>query len=160
MCIWVHNRSYSAATWFGVLHRTSLINFNFTGVLSGTWRRPNAILYLGSHRQESLFNIRCVFSWSLQKWNTQLTCVFLIRSKKNKKFYLFTWNICKWKMILTAAVFVSTTFLVVKSHLLPTSNLFTFSQAYRSISSNHCFTLLNDSWSVQSYTTIIPCAPR
>ncbi len=43
------------------------------------------------------------------------------------------------------AVSKSTVFFCTKSHLLPTNNLFTFSHAYRSISFNHCLTLLNDS---------------
>ena len=54
---------------------------------------------------------------------------------------------------------VDTTRLPSRSHLLPTRSLFTFSHAYRSISWSHCFTLLKDSLSVTSYTTIIPCAP-
>ena len=40
---------------------------------------------------------------------------------------------------------VCTTFFEVRSHLLPTSILFTFSLAYRSISFIHCLTLLKDS---------------
>lgn len=40
--------------------------------------------------------------------------------------------------------------------LLPTSSLFTFSFAYRSISFSHCFTLLKLSWSVTSNTTMMP----
>merc|ERR1719223_666205 len=43
-----------------------------------------------------------------------------------------------------------TTRLEVKSDLLPTSNLLTFSQAYLSISCSHCLTLLKDSLSVTS----------
>ena len=55
---------------------------------------------------------------------------------------------------------VSTCFLETRSDLLPTSSLFTPSEAYLSISCSHCFTLLNDSLSVTSYTTMMPCAPR
>jgi len=40
----------------------------------------------------------------------------------------------------------------VRSTLLPTSILLTLSLAYRSISFIHCFTFVNDSWSVTSYT--------
>ena len=46
----------------------------------------------------------------------------------------------------TFAVVKSTTFLLVRSHLLPTSSLETLVLAYRSISCNHVFTLENDSW--------------
>ena len=46
----------------------------------------------------------------------------------------------------TFAVVKSTTFFVVRSLLFPTRSLLTFSQAYRSISCNHCLTLLKDSW--------------
>jgi hypothetical protein len=56
------------------------------------------------------------------------------------------WCAHHWqKTTRTLAVVKSTTFLVVRSLLFPTSNLFTFSHAYRSISCSHCFTLLNDS---------------
>lgn len=47
---------------------------------------------------------------------------------------------------LTFAVVKSTTFLFVRSHLFPTSNLLTFVLAYRSISCSHVFTLANDSY--------------
>jgi len=49
-------------------------------------------------------------------------------------------------LCFTFAVVKSTTFLLVKSHLLPTSNLLTFVLAYRSISWSHCFTFVKDSW--------------
>ena len=47
---------------------------------------------------------------------------------------------------LTFAVVKSTTFLLVRSHLFPTSNLLTFVLAYRSISCSHVFTFANDSY--------------
>lgn len=47
---------------------------------------------------------------------------------------------------LTFAVVKSTTFLFVRSHLFPTSNLLTFVLAYRSISCSHVFTFANDSY--------------
>lgn len=79
-------------------------------------------------------------------------------TKKKRRSYSKI-HLSQMKIELTLAVVQSTTFLVTWSHLLPTNNLFTFSQAYRSISSNHCFKSLNDSKSVQSYTIIIPWAP-
>eukprot|EP01084_Bolivina_argentea_P002120 3900_1 len=50
----------------------------------------------------------------------------------------------------------STARLLLKSDLLPTNNLHTFSEAYRSISNSHCLTLSKDSLSVMSYTMIMP----
>lgn len=83
---------------------------------------------------------------------------------------------CIIAQLLTLAALYSTTFLLVKSDLLPTSSLFTPSDAYRSISCSHCLTFEKVSaesinkgpmevcWalplSVTSYTTMIPCAPR
>mmetsp|Transcript_20605 Transcript_20605/g.53256 ORF Transcript_20605/g.53256 Transcript_20605/m.53256 type:complete len:257 (+) Transcript_20605:155-925(+) len=58
------------------------------------------------------------------------------------------------------AVSVSTWRLLVRSHLLPTSSLLTFSDAYRSISCSQVLTCSNVSESVTSYTTMMPCAPR
>ena len=46
-----------------------------------------------------------------------------------------------------------------KSHLFPTKILCTDLDAFFSISINHEFKFWNDSMSVISYTTIIPCAP-
>ena len=45
------------------------------------------------------------------------------------------------------------------SHLFPTNILYTFLEAFFSISINHEFNSLKDSKSVISYTNRIPCAP-
>ena len=52
----------------------------------------------------------------------------------------------------TLATLYSTTFLPVRSDLLPTRSLFTPSEAYRSISWSHCFTLvkLSDHWGMST----------
>jgi len=71
-----------------------------------------------------------------QLWMPQLCQPHIVKIK-TILFYLFWIN--------TFAVVKSTTFFVVRSHLFPTSSLLTFSHAYRSISCNHCLTLLKDS---------------
>mmetsp|Transcript_7955 Transcript_7955/g.27004 ORF Transcript_7955/g.27004 Transcript_7955/m.27004 type:complete len:229 (-) Transcript_7955:274-960(-) len=58
------------------------------------------------------------------------------------------------------AVSVSTWRLAVRSLLLPTRSLLTFSEAYLSISCSHVLTCSKVSASVTSYTTMMPWAPR
>lgn len=59
----------------------------------------------------------------------------------------------RYSLLITFAVWKSTTFFEVISLLFPTKSLFTLGLAYRSISFSHCFTLLKLSCSVTSYTT-------
>lgn len=125
----------SAASRFGVFNRTTLIDFHFASRFVATWRWSNAILDFGSHGHECLFNVSCIFGGCLKEWNAQLIGIFLIWKEWNKKHNkLKTKN--SWgkrdKMFPNAhtiAVVWSTTFFVVKSHLFPTSSLFTFSHA-------------------------------
>lgn len=104
------------------------------------------VLDLFSHGQEGLLDIRRVLCTSLEEWNSQGICKLFGRIVIHNLSHKTKWCVG--------------TFLLSKSLLFPTSNLLTPSFAYRSISCNHCLTLLNVSWSVTSYTTMIPCAPR
>lgn len=137
---------HSAAPRFGVFNRTTLIDFHFASRFSCTRRWSNTILNFGSHSHESLFNISCIFGGCLKEWNSQLIGIFLFFffvTKRNKIIKLTEMiNIIinnyfiarifghdKQCIIHTIAVVWSTTFFVVKSHLFPTSSLFTFSHA-------------------------------
>jgi hypothetical protein len=108
-------------------NRTSRINVDFSpGFCGGTRWWANAILDLRCHCHEGLFDICRVLGGCLEEWNSELVGVFL--KKQHKICYLFN-HVKTSTRSLTVAVVVSTTFFVVKSHLLPTSSLFTFSHA-------------------------------
>lgn len=68
---------HSAAPRFGVLNRTTLIDFHFACRFSCTRRWSNTILDFGSHSHESLLNVSCIFGGCLKEWNSQLISVFL-----------------------------------------------------------------------------------
>lgn len=65
----IHNQSYSAATRFGILHWTSLIDFYFASIIGGARRRPNAILDLCRHRHECLLHVGGTLGRSFKEWN-------------------------------------------------------------------------------------------
>lgn len=74
---------------------------------------------------------------TLWRWCNQQPSLLSEKNIQNQVFILYdsynSWQIFK---ILTI------------SHLLPTRSLLTDSDAYLSISCSHCFTLLNESWSI------------
>lgn len=131
-------RNCSAAPRLIVFDWTTLINFHFAGGFGSTGWRSDTILDLGCHGHERLFNIGGILGRCLEEWNAQLLCVFLWLKQQQKTVYTlvsilrknhewYSWGGCFSER--TIAVVWSTTFFVVKSHLLPTSNLLTFSHA-------------------------------
>lgn len=114
------------------LNRTSSVDLHFTRCVARRRWWTNAVLNLCRHCHKSLFNIRSIFRRCLEEWNSQLIGVFL----QAKNYDIQFWDDENRRQtkkknleMLTVAVVVSTTFFVVKSHLLPTSSLFTFSHA-------------------------------
>lgn len=75
-------RNRLAAPRFGILNRTSLIDFNFAGRFSGTRWWSNAILNFGGHSHESLLHIAGILGRCFKEWNAQVVGVFLC-GKKN-----------------------------------------------------------------------------
>ena len=99
------------------------------------------VLDLSCHGHECLFHIGGILGTCLEEWDTNLVskclCIATVLTAVNVGL-----GFNYWSRAITFAVWVSTTFFAVKSLLLPTSNLFTFSFAYLSISLSHCLTLL------------------
>jgi hypothetical protein len=103
---------------------------------------------LFGHRQERLLDVGSILSRRLKEWDGELIRKFLSRlsnlvarspSRKGR----------------TLATLYSTTFLLVKSDLLPTRSLLTPSEAYRSISCNHCLTFVKVSHKTQHHKMIV-----
>jgi hypothetical protein len=92
------------------------------------WDLP--VLDLLRHSQEGLLDIRCILRRCLQEGNAQLVGKFLHGKQVDVNINHGRNQLHK----LAFATLYSTTFLLVKSDLLPTSNLFTPSDAYLSIS--------------------------
>lgn len=87
----VEYRNRLAAPRFGILNRTSLIDFNFAGRFSGTRWWPNTILYFGSHSHESLLHIAGILGRCFEEWNAQIVGVFLHENnKKDRSFQIRT----------------------------------------------------------------------
>lgn len=110
-------------------------------------------LNLSGHGEEGLLNVRGILGRCLEEGDSETVSKFLCKVSAST---LCIHNVSR----LAFATVYSTTFLSDMSLLFPTSSLFTPSVAYRSISCSHCLTLLNESMSVTSYTTQMPCAPR
>lgn len=96
------------------------------------------VLNLLRHGQERLLNIGRVLGGSLKEGDRELVCELL-----QNWITVFLASLSNEATgILTLATVYSTTFLLVKSDLLPTRSLFTPSDAYRSISCSHCLTFV------------------
>lgn len=108
------------------------------------------VLNLLGHRQEGLLDVCGVLGRRLEEGDVQLIGKFLHNAEQvvHMKQTVFRH---------TFAALYSTTFLLVKSDLLPTRSLLTPSDAYLSISWSHCLTFvkvsrMDEKWTDQ-YTT-------
>lgn len=99
-----------AATRFGILNRTSLIDFNIAGRCSGIRWWSNTILNFGRHSHESLLHIAGILGRCFKEWNAQIVGVFLHKNNQKKiisthKYFslcvcfFFFWNV-KWMLRL------------------------------------------------------------
>ena len=86
-------------------------------------KRDSPVLDLLRHRQERLLDIRGVLRGGLQEWDAQLVRKFLHVAASMSGVAMLQ------RHERTFAALYSTTFLLVRSDLLPTSSLFTPSEA-------------------------------
>lgn len=114
------------------------------------------ILNFSSHGHESLLYICGILGTCFHEGDSDFISKGLYKNTIDEHLYSKSQDRKIYNQLtfrFTLAVSQDTTLLAVRSHLFPTRSLFTFSLAYRSISFNHCLTLLKLSWSVTSQTT-------
>lgn len=122
---WERARADLAASAFVAFDWTSRVDLHFARGVCGARRWPDAILDFCCHCHKGLLDVGCVLGRCLEERDSELIGVFL----KQREIHEPTRALRLRFRSLTVAVVVSTTFFVVKSHLLPTSSLFTFSHA-------------------------------